>query len=470
VLINGYTFAGSTLSIKSIGSRGRSPTSGGSFVFKSKKSEEVKKKLTDILSRRYNAEQKFLDLSNLVLEPELKELGVTDMAKHQNIFSVLMVICDETFRTPKDKVEAVVSISIANNNLSRVGPAREVSNTFPGLKNLDLSNNQISSIGDLLPFRHKFKHLEHIILTGNPIETKVPQYKKEIIRMYPALQLINTVQLTPEELEDARTKKIPVPTKPGFVVETGNIAEDFIKTFFQGYDTDRKGLAAYYYDDKSKFSLDVNTSALRDPSVVMEKQDWEAYIRLSRNLNKITHTNARMTRLHEGSGDIAKLLESLPPTQHPSLETERNKWLIEIVNIPALPDPTGQHPGGVNGLCITLHGEFKELASGFSAQTTKQRSFDRTICLGPGGPNNVRIVSDLLVLRAYGGIQAFQSEVPMSVEDEKKAIAQEVMRQTGMNLQFSTMCLEQNNWALEAAIANFAEIRSQIPPDAFVQQ
>jgi nuclear RNA export factor len=468
---DGYQFAGTTLKVTSTftGPRGKSPPKS-SFSFRGGAStEKLKEALKVLLSRRYDAATKILNLSDLSQEPEIKEMNVRDLNAHPNLFQVFMKLCDEAFPTVQSKTDMVDGILLGSNNLIRVNVFRSLAMGFPNLKNLDLSNNKFKLLKDITGLSREFRHLEHIILSNNAIEQEVPSLKKELIRWFQKLQLINGVQLSPAEIEAARNQKVPLAVKTGHIEgETSSIAAEFIKNFFTGYDTDRKALVNYYYDATSTFSLSVNTHALRDPSSASstQKQEWDAYIRLSRNLLRINHLSARMNRTHKGGEAITKLFESLPATQHPGLE-HAAKWLIESRTQPGIPDPTGQSPTGVNGLCVTIHGEFEETGTNFNK---KQRSFDRTFVLGPGGVSGVKIVSDMLVLRAYGGTQAFvPEEVPMTVEDERLAMVSELSRQTGMNLQYAVMCLEQNGGSLEAALANFAEIRSMIPPEAFVQ-
>jgi nuclear RNA export factor len=425
----------------------------------------LKVTLKTVLSRRYNADTKILDLSNLTREPELKEMNVSELSAHPSLFPVFMKICDEVFPTAQNKLESVGGVLLGNNGLRRCGTVRTLASTFPGLKNLDLSSNKLRKLWDLQPFLRSFRQLEHVILSGNPLEEEEPTFKQDLICAFPKLQLIDGVALSLQEIEAARNKKIPLPVSKGHIEEsTTSIAADFVTKFFLGYDSDRKALVDYYYDNTSKFSLSVNTHALRDPngaSGVM-RQEWDHYIRFSRNLLKISHLNARMNRSHKGGEAISKLFEQLPATQHPSLESDPSKWLIEFRTQPGVPDPSGQSPTGVNGLCVTIHGEFLEAAS------KKQRSFDRTFILGPGGVSGVKVVSDILVLRAYGGTRAFvPEEIPMTMEDEKQSMVIQLARQTGLNLQYAIMCFEQNGGSLEAALANFQQVRANIPPEAF---
>ena len=146
----------------------------------------------------------------------------------------------------------------------------------------------------------------------------------------------------------------------------------------------------------------------------------------------------------------------------------------------------------MDGFLITIHGEFDELDSA-TGQAKKRRSFDRTFVLGPGGAAGVRIVSDLLTLRAYGGIQAFepdnfeawngehQQTAPLPIESAVPAlpagldIAQaeqmvaQLVQQTNMTVQYAKDCLEQVGWQYPAALEAFERVKASLPAEAFVQ-
>lgn len=127
-----------------------------------------------------------------------------------------------------------------------------------------------------------------------------------------------------------------------------------------------------------------------------------------------------------------------------------------------------------------VHGEYEEVNIS-TGQATSLRSFDRTFVLGPGqGVGGIRVVSDILVLRAYGGSSAWepqggeinlspapqpsapmQPQVPQgfgtvapgksSEQLQKEVMALELSRGTGMTLEYSGMCLEQSGWDLAEA-------------------
>ena len=135
-----------------------------------------------------------------------------------------------------------------------------------------------------------------------------------------------------------------------------------------------------------------------------------------------------------------------------------------------------------------VHGEFSEVEV-TNAQATTTRSFDRTFVLGPGaGIGGSRVACDTLVLRSYGGHDAWQPEgsttdanvltqlpavhqialppefaVPVKGKSkeqvEKELLVVELSKGTGMTLQWSEECLNQSVWSLEAAAAAFEQAK-----------
>lgn len=149
-----------------------------------------------------------------------------------------------------------------------------------------------------------------------------------------------------------------------------------------------------------------------------------------------------------------------------------------------------------------VHSSFQESGDA----KTLIRSFDRTLVLGPGGgAGAVRVVSDMLTLRAYGGHTAWDPEGQMSISTSVNAVpivapqinaapgnpaivapavpvpdhpeapqgygkpapsksADDLQKEqkilqlsfgTRMTLFYSQMALENNNWDTEAALKAF---------------
>ena len=139
--------------------------------------------------------------------------------------------------------------------------------------------------------------------------------------------------------------------------------------------------------------------------------------------------------------------------------------MIECCTVSGLPDLTGQAPHGVDGLMITIHGEFEDQAPNNAEKSL--RSFTRNFVLGPGAPGGpqIRVVSDMLSLRGWAPLphpvtpEAPQPHSTLTPEQQvlqqQEAIATQLTEKTGMTLEYSGMCLNETGWDLEKAFIAF---------------
>lgn len=490
-----YTFAGAPLDIE-LYKEDRTQT-----LNSTDSTNDVSAMLKAMLSRRYNPELKLLDLSHLGNESELINIGMfSTSSRESKFFPALMKICDSIFTTAEQKSEAVVSVSLASNSLTTITSVTALAQTFPDVKNLDLSNNLLRNLSALEGWRWKFRHLDHLILSGNPLEAEEQSFKEDILKWYPTLRTLDTVQVRSSDEVKATAEKVTllIPVLGPSFRDEASIGETFVKQFFTLYDSDRAALVKGYYDAQSTFSLSINVSAPRASALADQKvPNWDSYIKRSRNLTKVTHLPARVSRMHTGTDSIQQCWLTLPSTLHPNMLAEPEKWCIECNSLPGLPDLSGQVTGGVGGLIITIHGQFSEVDVS-TGQTTNNRSFDRTFVLGPGnGAGGVRVVCDTLVLRAWGGSDAWKPQgiaplnvtslsqpttYPVSLPEgfgvpglgkteeqvQKEIVAVELSKRTGMTLEYSGMCLEQSGWEIDGAVAAFEQAKVTFLPFSLI--
>lgn len=471
--LNTFSFAGSKLEIVD----SEDGLGHGGKATESKDTQELRSKLQEILSARYFGDNKLLKLDSLSNDSNLVTLGMFENRDRAlKTFKGLMAICDGLFKTPKDKRDAIESISLANNNIDDVVQVENVALTFPQLKNLDMSGNSISNLQGLEKWRGKFRDLETIFTAGNPIETADPNFQATMLEWFPKLQSINgNVLRTAEEIAAKKAAQYPTPLPqhgPDFR-DVNSIGENFLLEFFSSYDSDRPGLASRLYDDDSQFSLAVDTQATiaEDAPPPMP---WASYIQVSRNLLKITSRHGRIQRLFKGANVIAELWKKLPLTAHPPIKENMNKYIMDCHSLPGLRDPNGQSNVGVDGLIISVHGEFEECDP--KTNKTGMRSFSRTFILGPGQPGRnaagIRVVSDMLSLRAHNPLpnvfegQAAPSPEPGSApapQNQQQAMIAELSKQTGMTPQYSELCLQQVEWNFDQALVVFNEKKVSSP-------
>ncbi|GKZ19105.1 nuclear mRNA export, poly(A)+RNA binding protein [Aspergillus brasiliensis] len=463
---------------------------------------ETKAKMTTILGKRYTQPTKLLDLSKLGTDPDLLAMGIFGSTSTESkFFPALMKVWELNFDNATARREAVESVSLAHNQLANITAVTTLAQTIPDLKNLDLSNNEFKDAQSLIGWRWKFRNLEFLDLSNTPFSAD-PTFKDTMLKWYPKLRFLNNVEVRTAE-EIAAQKKTPIPVQPPHFQDDSQIAENFVRAFFAGYDNDRSGILNSVYDNHTTFTLNVNTSAPRAQQT--ETAPWDAYIKKSRNLLKISHLPARMSRVYTGTEKIRELWTSLPATRHPDIAAHPEEWLIECYPIPGLPDVSGQSSTGVGGLLIMVHGKFDEI-NGAKVET---RSFDRTFIIGPGGGmGGIRVVSDILCLRAYGGHEAWIPEVPPAVPQaappaapaaptpaalpvaipgapegygmpapgkadtqvQQEQLVLQMSSNTRMTLQYSEMALSGNGWNMDAALKNFQELKAQgtLPPEAFL--
>ncbi|KAL8892002.1 MAG: hypothetical protein Q9215_001004 [Flavoplaca cf. flavocitrina] len=458
---------------------------GGALDFHSNQSLDIDgpkgEAFKAVLIDRYDPKNKLLRLDRLVDDARLQGTGTWDPSasrpKRTDFFGGLMRLCrsESVFANRAIKAEQVQSILLANNGLTNVGPVVELANAFPDLRNLDLSNNRFEDIRALEPFRGKFKQLEWLILSPNPMDIQAAS----IVKWFPSLQTLDDAQVDPELASTNSTTGNDLPfgtTKDNFH-DQGGIAESTIKDLLLGTDSDRAGLVARLYDNDSTFSLSYNSSAPR--LATAQSTNWEAHVKLSRNLKKVTGLGPRIQRLAKGIVQIQEAFKLIPPTRHPDLATESSKYSFDCTPIPGVPDPQNGSACGVGGLKVDVHGSFVELdqTTGISNAT---RSFDRVFILGPGkGQQPLRIVSDILILRAEGGYDAFNTPVatmadgqagagnasiPAISSNKQALMAGEVSKATGLTLEWATNLLNESGWDFQTALENFKAARVRIGP------
>jgi nuclear RNA export factor len=521
--LNGFSFAGAPLVVERLVSNpvtevtispfdqaGPGQAYGANVFAKhpqpdlSQTGSNTKAVLTQILGRRYDSSLRLLNLSALKQDPDLQQLGVfANPATESKFFPVLMKICDEVWETPAKKNESVESVTISNNHLANVLDITTLATTFPSLRNLDLSSNLISDFEGLKYWRWKFRDLEHLVLSNNPIESAL-DFKKTITKWYPKLLQLNGVEVRTKK--DIQKQQNPIPVLSPYFQDEADIGAKFVTDFFPLFDAGRDTALRNFYDANSSFSVSVNTHAKRVQREESHSSNWDQYIKKSRNLLKITHLPARSSRLYRGA-QIQTAWEQMPRTKHPSLSQHPSDWLIECHPLPGLPDSKGEAgSGGVGGLIIMVHGNFEETHPQ-TGKTLDRRSFDRTFVLGPGaGVGGIRVVSDILVLRAPGGSEAWgvsstyqdsssstttaittEARIPhpevqpgsgigepapgkSDVQLQQEVLAIELSFKTSMKLEWAAKCLIENGWDMQKALVNFQELvnKEHIPPEAFL--
>ncbi|PWW78758.1 hypothetical protein C7212DRAFT_355419 [Tuber magnatum] len=431
--------------------------------------------LEGVLANRYNPGGKFLDLSRLGEDVLLRANGFFQLSSTTSkMFPALMQVAEKKFTTAQQKRDTVHSVSLAYNNLKDVRAVTSLSVTFPDLKNLSLEGNSIEDWKMLDNWRHRFRNLEQLVLSGNPV-TSQQGYVEEAYRrgLDPAIKRkIAAESAAPATVPTGPDGRpiLPRRVQPRFIQDDYGVGMKFLSRFFETYDADRASLLREFYDAESLFSLSVNTSAPRTQEQQNTRQFWDEYIPKSRNLKRVSHSKGRTDRLAMGPDEIARLWGGLPATKHDLANNDAwsfDIWPVEVMS-------------GVMGVLCTVHAEFQELNKVDGPQKIVRRSFDRSFMLRPDVLGEVKVANDMLVVRAYGGFDSWKPEDGSGStggggghevgEAAKKSMCEQLMAQTGLRLDWATMCLSETGWNMDSAWKAFLEAKANgaIPQDAYL--
>ncbi|CAE6470841.1 unnamed protein product, partial [Rhizoctonia solani] len=300
---------------------------------------------------------------------------------------------------------------------------------------------------------------------------------------------------------------------------------EFLTKYYELFDTNRT-LLSPVYSPRATFSLSLNTSIpprarIRGYHSHLPHQRelaWKTWMDIgSRNLMRVARLDKTATFLRSTAEDVIGALSALPGTRHDVTGTggatiedgmvigspAAGKFVVDAFTcLGVLP---GEGDAGIV-LFINVHGEFAEQPSG------GLRSFDRVFVVAPAPPDSpsyaagwrVTILSDQLTVRGYSANEAWvpgpivvqnvnsgkgTTPVPTTIpapiprvemapvdpvladlSEPQRALMVECAGRTGLNAQYSRMCLEGNGWDLAKALTNFEELKGTIPQDAFVRQ
>ncbi|KAI9000551.1 NTF2-like protein [Trametes punicea] len=409
----------------------------------------------------------------------------------------------------------VETISLAHNNLTSGRMMSTLAHYLPKLANLSLEGNKLSGwkeIDYISGKRGRLSQLRELVLVGNPMRdlefknNRAQQYKSEIARRFPSLEILDGEPVArvgfdaPAPSASTSTRSHTMLSsfawsmEPSFIAGVdGAIVSNFFMRYFPLFDNQRGALLDVYAPDAT-FSFSANTAIpprARIEGIHVSKEfpnqrklEWTPWLSGglggSRNLGRMTGGLQKVTQsLHLGNEQAVKAMADLPATRHDVAGSP------EKFSVDAFPIKQGER----TNLLITVHGQFAELPS------EGIRSFDRSfvLAIAPEGSRarqsgwDVVILSDQLVVRAYSSHEAWRpgpmrvqagdllpspalQQALSNVPEPQRLLMQDLILRTRLNLQYAEDCLKNNDWDLERALANFEQVKGNLPADAYLPQ
>lgn len=289
-------------------------------------------------------------------------------------------------------------------------------------------------------------------------------FASAVRKRFPKVVLLDDVELPPPvkfDLDDSETEiKLPPPCRTFFSnAQYSDIVLAFLKQYFEVFDSDKRDALVDAYHDCGNFSLSVVSSKA---SGIEKFQSW---VSSSRNVLRVSLERAT-SLLRCGKLSVVGALARLPASQHDTSSFS--------VDVPLANERLMQ---------AVVTGVFREREE----KHQPIRAFSRSFILVPFGAG-LCIVNDMLQIQHPTSEQikgCFRvtaptpspSPVPTAPSASPAAIQSrdEMIRSfcafSGMNLEWSTKCLEENAFNLEASAQSFNRLKleGKIPEAAFVQ-
>jgi len=307
------------------------------------------------------------------------------------------------------------------------------------------------------------------------VERLDSSYTSVIRKAFPTLQFLDDKAL-PKEIGFDVEDDLADPALPASIPKlvkneaAGAVVLQFLHQFFTLYDSDsRQPLLDAYHEN-----------AIMSMAAVGSFESLKAYILESRNLTRIKD-NRQHKLLKRGRLQVVSFLSSLPKTQHdPTTFT---------LDVPFASEKL---------MTFTVTGMFKER----DVKNDRIKHFNRTFVVVPQG-SGFCIVNEILFItfattnnakRAFTSPDSKLESVAPSTSvaastaiaagpstaapanalltpADKQTLAVAFAEKSGMNVEWSVKCLEENLWDFDKSAVIFAELKSsgKIPPEAFVK-
>ncbi|XP_073208180.1 nuclear RNA export factor 1 isoform X2 [Lepidochelys kempii] len=420
-------------------------------VQKELKPEEIEQ-LKVTMSKRYDGSQQALDLKNLRTDPDLVAQNIDVVLNRRNCMQAVLQIIEEN-------IPELLSLNLTSNKLYQLDDLAELAQKATNLKILNLTRNELKSECEL--DKVKGLKLEELWLDGNPLCNNFrdqSNYVSSIRLRFPKLLRLDGHELPPPIVFDVEAPTTLPPCKGSYFGsdDLKVLVLRFLQQYYSVYDSgDRQGLLDAYHDGAC-CSLSIPFLSQNPSRSILSE-----YFKGSRNVKKLKDPTLRFKLLKHTRLNVVAFLNELPKTQH-----DINSFVVDVC-------------AQTNTLlCFAVHGVFKEV-DGKSRDVV--RGFTRMFIAVPAGITGLCIVNDQLFVRKANTEEirkAFVMPAPTpssspvpTLSAEQQEMLQAFAMQSGMNVEWSQKCLQDNDWDYSQAAQVFTQLKTEgkIPDVAFLK-
>ncbi|XP_030251315.1 nuclear RNA export factor 1 isoform X1 [Sparus aurata] len=410
--------------------------------------------LKQCMAKRFDGSQQALDLNNIRTDPDLVSQNIEVILNRKTSMEAVIKIIEEN-------IPELTCLNLSNNRIHKLDELAELVTKVPNLKTLNLSHNELKSDREL----DKLKGLKlgELWLNRNPLcdfFKDQASYISAVRQRFPRLLKLDGNDLPAPIGFDVETPTTIPPCKGSCFGsdEIKALILRFLQQYYSIYDSgDRQPLLDAYHDGAS-LSLTTPYST-QNPS----RSSLGEYHKDSRNLRRHKDSTLRYRLLKHTRLNVVAFLNELPKTQHDiaSFTVDVNTYTNTL-------------------LSFTVSGVFKEVAvDGKSRESTM--AFSRVFVTVPAGNTGLCIVNDQLFIRMATTEEirrAFVAPAPTPSSSPVPTLTapqQEMLtafsQKSGMNLEWSQKCLQDNEWDFNRAAQIFTQLKTdgKIPDVAFIK-
>ncbi|KAG9346482.1 hypothetical protein JZ751_006793 [Albula glossodonta] len=360
--------------------------------------------LKQCMSKRFDGSQQALDLNSIRTDPDLVSQNIEVILNRKSCMQAVIKIIEEN-------IPGLTCLNLSNNKLYKLEDLAELVSKVPNLKILNLSNNELKTERELDKVK-AFKLVE-LWLDRNPLCDHFKDqatYISAVRERFPRLLKLDGHDLPP-----------PI----GFDVEAPTTLPPC------------KG--SYFVSD------DIKSLILR----FLQQCSLGEYHKDSRNIKKLKDPTTRFRLLKHTRLNVVAFLNELPKTQHDtaSFNVDVNTYTDML-------------------LSFTVSGVFKEVDG---KPRDSVRAFSRVFVAVPAGNAGLGIVNDELfvrnatteeIRRAFAAPAPTPSSSPIpTLSASQQEMLSAFSAQSGMNLEWSQRCLQDNEWDFNRAADIFTQYK-----------